>query len=181
MSEYSASTPHTCGSQQVANAMTSSRERLPSSVKASEVYQVLTSLVIHSEQVRWARLNTFLVVSSIFLAAWVGVLVGTSQFPDKNVLLFILCIPSIVLGALWTRLGWRSGEYLDDFHREALEIEAQFPNGIPRPFEVSEGRRDTARRDGEQFTSSKWLIAAIPFMFAVLFLVLAFLSWRVGS
>jgi len=92
--------------------MTNSSEKLPSSVTAPDIYQALTSLVMHSEQVRWSRVNTFLVISSLLIAAWVGVLAGTNtnSFPDKKLLLFVLCIPGSLLGVLWARLGWRSSE-----------------------------------------------------------------------
>ena len=158
--------------------MTDSAEQSRASVTTSEVYQVLTSLVMHSEQVRWSRLNTFLVSSSLFVAAWAGVLASTNPFPDKKLLLVALCILGVVFGALWTRLGWRSSEYLDDFHQKAFKMESQFPDGIPRPFHLSENRRGTVRKGTEKFTSSKWLVAAIPFSFSIFFLVLAFLSCR---
>ena len=161
--------------------MTDSAEQSRRSVTTSDVYQVLTSLVMHSEQVRWSRLNTFLVISSVFVAAWVGVLAGTKPFPDKTLLLFVLCIPGVVLGALWTRLGWRSSEYMDDFHQKAFEIEGQFPHGIPMPFHLSENRRETVRAGTERFTTSKWLVSAIPFAFSLFFLVLASLSYRLSS
>ena len=150
------------------------------SVTQSEVYQVLTSLVMHSEEVRWSRLNIFLVISSLFVAAWVGVLAGTDPFPDKKLLLFVLCLPGAVLGALWVRLGWRSSEYMDDFHQKAFEMESQFPNKMPRPFHVSEKRRKNTRERTEKFTSSKWLVAAIPVIFSALFVVLAVLSCRLS-
>ena len=168
--------------------MTNSAEQSPSSapasdVTASDIYQVLTSLVMHAEQVRWSRLNTLLVMNSLFAAAWVGVLVGinptTNPFPYKNLLLFLLCMPGVVYGALWTRLGLRSSDYMDDFHKKAFEMEGRFPNGIPMPFHLSEGRRETLRTSAEKFTSSKLLVATIPFVFAVFFVFLALLSfWR---
>ena len=161
--------------------MTNSAKQSRSSVTTSDVYQVLTSLVMHSEQVRWSRLNTFLVISSLFVAAWVGVLAGTNSFPDKKLLLFVLCIPGIVLGVLWARLGWRSSEYMDDFHKQALEMEGQFPHKIPTPFHLSEKRRENVSKSTAKFSSSKWLVAAIPVNFSVLFVVLAWLSCRMIS
>lgn len=152
-------------------------EKSGSTVTKSDVYQVLTSLVMHSEQVRWGRLNTFLVLSSLFVAAWVGVLAGTDEFPGKGFLLFILCLPGVVFGMLCPRLGWRSSEYMDDFHDKAYEMEEDFPPQVPKPFHLSENRRKNVREGTERFTSSKWLVAATPVVFLVLFLVLAALSF----
>lgn len=161
--------------------MADSPERPSSSTGAIELYQALTSLVIHAEQARWARLNTFLVAGSILVAAWVGLLVATTPIPYKRVLLLILCIAGFISGALWTRLGLRSSEYLDDFHDLARGVERTFAPELPRPFHLSEERRKTVRFGGEVFSSSKWLAAAIPFAFSVVFIVLAFFSWQVTS
>lgn len=150
-------------------------------VKPSEVYHVITSLHIYSEQVRWNRLNIFLVISSVFIAAWVGVLAGTKPFSDKTLLLIVLCLPGIVLGALWYRLGSRGSKYLDDLQMNALAIETHFPNGIPRPFHDNEKRRGTVRKGSEKFTGSAIIVSAIPAAFAVLFMVLAAISYRFNS
>lgn len=144
---------------------------------ASDVYGLLTSLVMHSEQVRWTRVNTLLVVDSIFLAAWVGLFAGTDPFGGKKILLAFLCVPGILLGLLFARLGWRSSQYMDDFHDLAYKMEGQFPQGLPRPFHGSEQRRKGVRLGVERFTSSKWLVASIPVMFAVLFAGLAVASF----
>lgn len=144
---------------------------------AAEVYDTLTTLVLHSETVRWTRVNTLLVVDSILLAAWAGLFAGTKSFPGKELLLALLCIPAIVLGILFARMGWRSTEYMDDFHYAAHEMEKHFPLTLPRPFHVSERRRETVRKGFERFTSSKIMVAAIPLVFAVLFAGLAAASF----
>ncbi len=110
-------------------------------IKKSDVYQVLTSLVMHSEQIRWARLNTFLVLSSLFVATWVDVLVGTNDFPCKAFLLFVLCLPGVFLEVLWSRLGWRSSQYIDDFHDKAHKMEEEFLEEMPCPFHLSENQQ----------------------------------------
>jgi len=157
--------------------MSDRAEESSSSVTVSDVYQVLTSLVMHSEQVRWARLNTFLVLSSLFVAAWVGLFAATDAFSGKSGLLFVLCIPGALLGVLWARLGWRSSEYMDDFHDSAYKAEDQFLPNVPKPFHLSEARRKNVREGMERFTSSKWLVTTIPLVFVGLFLILAVLSF----
>ena len=125
--------------------MPESCEKYPPPIKKSDVYQVLTSLVMHSEQIRWARLNTFLVLSSLFVAAWVGVLAGTNDFPCKAFLLFVLCLSGVFLGVLWSRLGWRSSQYMDDFHDNAHKMEEEFQEEMSRPFHLSEDRQSCRR------------------------------------
>jgi len=139
---------------------------------ASEIYALLADLVMHSEETRWSCLNTMLVVDSIFLAAWAGLFAGTKSFAGKESLLALLCTPGIALGVLFACLGWRSSQYLDDFHSQAHRIEEDFPRGLPRPFHRGEQRRRTVRSGLPRLTSSKWLVTAIPVIFAILFLML---------
>jgi hypothetical protein len=152
-------------------------EQAKSNVKDTEIYNLLTSLVIHSEQVRWTRLNTFLVIASIFLAAWAGIFVGTEHFQYKQYLLFVLCAPGIVLGVMWAVLGWRSSQYMDDFHDSAHKMEEVFDTALPKPLHLSEGRRKSVRTGMIRYTSSKWLVAAVPLLFTFLFLSLAVASF----
>lgn len=75
--------------------MTEKREVVPENPSrdrpsASDIYGVLTSLVMHSEQTRWIRVNALLVVDSIFVAAWAGIFVGTTPFAGKEWLLLLL-------------------------------------------------------------------------------------------
>jgi hypothetical protein len=148
---------------------------------ASDIYGALTSLVMHSEQTRWVRINALLVVDAIFVAAWAGIFVGTTSFAGKELLLVVLCLPGFVLGIAFAFLGWRSSQYMDDFHNQAYTLEQQFPQGLPRPFHASEKRRGSLRSGASRFTSSKWLVTAIPVGFSLLFAYLAVLPFVLQS
>ena len=152
-------------------------ERLSADVRESQVYDVLASLVMHSEQVRWTRLSNLLVVNSILVVAWAAVFAGTSGFPYKPFLLTLLCLPGTVFGVLWAFLGSRSSKYLDDFHNKAEELENGFPEQQARPFQLSEETRKTVRKGSGRFTTSKWIVTWIPVIFSLLFLGLGVASW----
>ena len=152
-----------------------------SKIEDTEIYNLLTSLVMHSEQVRWTRLNTFLVVASIFLAAWAGIFAGTDDFPYKQYLLFALCIPGIFLGILWAVLGWRSSQYMDDFHDSAHKMEDAFDERLPKHLHLSEDRRKGVRKRMTRYTSSKWLVTAVPLIFTALFLILGVASFQLSK
>ena len=156
-------------------------EPTKSKIEDTQIYNLLTSLVMHSEQVRWTRLNTFLVVASIFLAAWAGIFAGTDAFPYKQFLLFALCIPGIFLGVLWAVLGWRSSQYMDDFHDSAHKMEESFDEKLPKPLHLSEERRKGMRKRMTRYTSSKWLVTAVPIIFTALFLSLGFTSFQLSK
>lgn len=143
---------------------------------SAEVYRLLADLVIHAEKTRWARLNTVLVLNSILLATWTLLFSGTKEFIGKEFLLVLLCLPGIWLGILFSCLGWRSSQYLDDYHGLAERIEKQFPEGLPRPFHRSARRRKTLRRGLGRLTSSKWLVTYTPAIYAVVFAILAVAS-----
>ena len=154
---------------------------LKSKIDDTQIYNLLTSLVMHSEHVRWTRLNTFLVVASIFLAAWAGIFAGTDDFPYKDYLLFALCIPGIFLGILWAVLGWRSSQYMDDFHDSAHKMEEAFDGMLPKPLHLSEKRRKGVRKSMSRYTSSKWLVTAVPLIFTALFLSLVIASFQLSK
>jgi len=166
--------------------MTEKREVVPEDSSrdhpsASGVYGVLTSLVMHSEQTRWVRVNALLVVDSIFVAGWAGIFVGTTPFAGKEWLLLVLCVPGFVLGIAFAVLGWRSSQYMDDFHGQAHALEQQFPKGLPRPFHASEERRQALRSGAFRFTSSKCLVTVIPLGFSVLFALLSMVPFLLLS
>ena len=161
--------------------MSNGEDRTEPTIKADQVYQTLVSLVEHSEQVRWTRLNTFLVVASIFLAAWAGIFAGTNNFEFKSWLLFALCCPGFVLGVMWACLGWRSSQYMDDFHDTAHKMEATFNGQLPKPFHVSESRRKGLKKGISRYTSSKWLVMAVPALFTLLFVALGIASFELNK
>jgi hypothetical protein len=146
------------------------------SIANKEIYQTLVSLIIHSEQIRWARLNALLIFDSIFIAVWAAIFTKSEAFPGKCYVLFILCIPGIILGFSWSRLGWRSSEYMDKFHSMAHMIENEFPEELQRPFGESEKIREYARKKPQIFSTSKTLVTYVPLMFSLIFLLLAVLS-----
>jgi hypothetical protein len=149
-------------------------------VTESEIYRTLTSLVMHSEQVRWMRLNVFLIQSSIFVAAWVTLFAKTDPFAARPFLLALLCLPGIVIGFVWAFLGKRSSGYLDDFHKLAEDIERRLPAEVARPFCRSEERRSSVRSGFGRITSSKFLVTYVPIMFSLFFLALFVLSFILG-
>ena len=146
-------------------------------VAESEMYNVLTSLVIHSEQIRWTRLNTLIVVESILVGAWVALFVGIDPFEDKAVLLTSPCILGIILGFIFAPLGRRTSDYLDDNHEFAETMEQGFPNRCPRPFLKSKERRESVQKGCMRVTSSKNLVTFIPLVFSLFFIFLLLFVW----
>lgn len=160
------------GIANMSEANTNREQKAEAQISPSELYGTLTSLVMHAEQLRWTRLNTYLVVASVSLAAWAAMFAATSEFPYKSWVLCLLCMPSFVLGVLWGVLGWRSSCYMDDFHDQALDVEKHIPLDLPKPFGASEKRRKEVRSSLQKFTSSKLLVTIVPLIFSLLFLVL---------
>ena len=143
----------------------------------AQVYSLLASAVTHSEQVRWTRLNTLLVVNSILVVAWAAVFAGTQDFAHKSWLLTLLCLPGVVFGVLWAFLGSRSSRYLEAFHRKAEEIETRFPQDQIKLFHLSEKIREPVRKGFKRLTSSEWIVTWVPIAFSILFLGLILASW----
>jgi hypothetical protein len=149
-------------------------------VTESEIYSVFASLVIHAEQIRYSRFNTILVVNSILILAW-AVVAGTSHFQGKTLLLISLCSVGFIAGCLWACLGYRSSQYMDDFHKGAYRMEKDFRiKKRYRPFHKSEARRRlTKRKWSGRLTSSMWLVICMPLIFSGIFLLLIVASLSV--
>lgn len=144
-------------------------------IEARDVYAQLVALVVHSEQIRWGRLNVLLVISSIFATAWAVVFAGTQTFLFKKALPVLMCMPGVLLGPAFAYLGKRSSDYLDCYYDLAKQIEGTF-QGLPKPFHASDSIRQTVRSGWMRGTSSRALVTRIPFLFAVFFLTLATVS-----
>ncbi len=149
-------------------------------VTKANVYEALTSLINHAEQLRWNRVNTLLVVNSIFIGAWVGVFVATKAFIGKALLLAVLCAPSVILGYLFAVLGQRSNGYMDDLFDIASKMESEFLDALPKPLSAIKLRRQTLCEGIDKYSTSAWIVVAIPRFFGILFLLLAFASLIIG-
>lgn len=143
-------------------------------------YEILNSLIVHSEQTRWTRLNTLLIVDSILLVAWATIFASTPYFPFKPLLLTGVCIPAIIFGFLWAPLGFRSSRYLDAFHKRAYTIEEVLPESEKQPFHLSETIRQEVKRGIKKYTSSRSIVTWLPLVFSILFIILAASSWFIN-
>ncbi len=149
-------------------------------VTKANIYETLTSLINHAEQLRWNRVNTLLVVNSIFIGAWVGVFVATKAFIGKALLLAILCAPSVILGYLFAVLGQRSSGYMDELFEIASKMESEFSETLPKPLSAIKSRRQTLCTGIDKYSTSTWIVTAIPIFFGILFFLLAFVSLIFG-
>ncbi len=147
------------------------------SSSAGEIYAALVTMAIHAEDLRWARLNTLLIVDSLLLAAWVGIFAATSDFVGRPLFLAALCVPGVFLGVPFAFLGSRQSEYLDEYHSLGISLEKSFPEPFPRPMSLNEARRATVRTGWRRLTSSKQLVISIPLAFSALFMGLIVASF----
>lgn len=143
----------------------------------SQIYNLLTSHVNNSEQIRWMRFNTLLVVNSILILAWAAVFSIKPDFAYKPILLTVLCIPGFISGILWSFLGKRSSNYLDTFYKSAKGMEEEFPNEVCQPFHLIDDKREQSKKGLRVLTTSEWIVTWIPIIFSTLFLYLIFISW----
>lgn len=150
--------------------------------KSSEIpitiYTALVELVTHTENIRWGRLNTFLTMSSIMIAAWAILFATPVSTCLKKALLAFLCIPGILLGPAFSALGRRSSEFLDLYYELALQMEKTFPENVPKPFLTGQEkiRHEVLHKRSKHITSSRWLLKVIPLLFTGVFLFLVIVS-----
>jgi len=145
-------------------------------ITPSTLYQVLCSLVNQSEQIRWTRLNNFLIANSIFVLAWAAVFVTDNiAFPIKQIALTWICVPGLVTAILWGPLGRRSSNYHDTFHELARSLESKLPDKSPKPFREVQPERDEAQK--QCVTSSRFIVTYVPLGFGLFYAGLIALSW----
>ena len=142
------------------------------------LYSAATNLAIYSEQSRWARLNSYLVVNSILLVAWATVFASQSG-DHRSSVLAVLCLPGIALGILWAFLGERSSQYLDILHSSIEKFEKSIPVEMSlRPFLEIAGLREKVRGGGKltKLTSSRTIVIGVPIVFSLLYVFLGVIS-----
>ena len=142
------------------------------------LYTAATSLAIYSEQSRWSRLNSYLVVNSILLVAWATVFASQSG-NNRSCVLAVLCLPGIILGIIWAFLGERSSQYLDILHSSIEKFEKSIPVEMSlRPFLVVAGPREKIREGGKfnKLTSSRAIVIGVPLVFSLLYVFLGIIS-----
>lgn len=133
-------------------------------------YDLTVQLIMHSECLRWTRLNTLLIVASILLVAWVT-LFKSNDIPLRPLLLIILSIVGVILCAPWSCLGHRSSIYVDKFNELAVKME----HGDGPLTSVSFPLR--SRINGFiKLTSARTIVTAVPLMFATIFIILLIVS-----
>ena len=118
------------------NGAESTKRYLPNNLG---VYSVLVSLVQSSEQVRWTRLNSFLVLESFLFTAGTSLLLlwkppkGTCLLENQvSTILTVIGGLGIIFALLWALLLRQSSRYLHEYLRMAKKMDSSFPE--PRPF-----------------------------------------------
>lgn len=154
----------------------------PEPAKLVEVYKIYHQIIKASEDHRWIRLNTLLVVSSIFVLAWAAIYTSASNSnhlsAETRIILTIICLPGILCGFSWSFLGRRSSKYLDDCYDEALNLEEPLSSvGTQMPYTMMNPIRLKVKTGWRQITASKWLVTYVPLVFMFLFVALLCVSW----
>jgi hypothetical protein len=134
---------------------------------ANTLYQTTGSAVFQAENIRWARLNNFLLLESILAVAW-GVSFTNDDLRAYPLLLSVVCGLGIVFGIQWAGLGYRSSKFVNMFHGLAEKMEAGHG-----PFTAS---REYRRQHWGIFKSATILVA-VPILFVTLFSALMLVSW----
>ncbi len=137
-------------------------------------YAVMATLQTYSEQARWARLNTFLVLESLLFAGWTTMNLRGGEIAGKDVLLILFSLLGICLGIVWSILGYRTSRYHNALQEFAAELEKK--SNVDGPFRVIKRIRDFGPKSGGAFSSANWIVVWVPILLALLFLVALWLS-----
>jgi len=144
------------------------------------IYETLRNLEIYSEQSRWTRLGSLLIVESILLVAW-SALFTNDPFPLKQWLLTALCATGLLFGLIWAVTGNRLSSYHKVFDEAARDLEKSFEAVSVKPYHLKDPLREQTKISlMHRLTSGRSIVAAVPLVFSMLFAFLAVVSWLDG-
>ena len=129
---------------------------------------------MHSgEQVRWARLNTFLVWASILFVGWCTVYVaGKTDWPARTIMV-VVSVLGVLSGVFWCSLLYRSNKWHKYFLVLVLHREQSF---APTDRSHTNGQATFSRGFMMKVSSSTRLLVAIPAVVAALYVGLLVLA-----
>jgi hypothetical protein len=144
------------------------------SVDDNARYAAAVTLMATSEQVRWARLNTFLVANSILFLAWVSLfaLPGLTD-PAKEWIMSAVCVLGFFSSTGWAVLGKRGSDHLRFYRDTAITFEQSgppAPSAIPNWNVVEKGKGIVGHP--HKLWSSEFLVSYCPLIFGVAYAVL---------
>ncbi len=155
------------------------------------VYQAATHHWAHAEQIRWTLLYNYLMASTILLLAWATVFAGNHTSVPATAVLVLLSLAGASVSAIWILLGRRAsafvekyalgGRALENCLKPDLSSAAANPSSYVGPFtSAHELRKDfekgTKKGDWARVTQTHRVVAAVPIIFLVLYLVLLVIS-----
>ncbi len=139
----------------------------------SDKYGSIVQLVIHAENISWNRFNNFLLADSVLVIAWATIYSSEQDSCASRVIQSLICLLGFLFGIAWASLAWRSRDYVDMYFNLGRRVE----NGK----DISEiklfQRPPCSQPCNFKLISSRFLITAVPILFAVLYLVMIFVTW----
>lgn len=136
-------------------------------------YGAIVQLVIHAENISWSRFNNFLVAATVFVIAWATIYSAELDFCAARFIQAFICLLGFFGGIAWAFLGWRSRDYVDMYFDLGRRVE----NGK----DISEiklfQRPPCTLPCNFKLISSRFLLTAVPIVFAVLYLAMFVVTW----
>lgn len=137
-----------------------------------DIYGAVVQFVIHAENISWNRFNNFLLAASVLVIAWATLYSQASDSCGSRVIQSLICLLGILCGIAWAFLGARSRDYLDKYIDQGSEMEKGYDKSAIKLFPDPPGTRPN------QFiySSSRFLLTAVPIAFVVLYLAMLFVT-----
>lgn len=139
----------------------------------SDKYGSIVQLVIHAENISWNRFNNFLIAASVLVIAWATIYSSGQDSCASRVIQSFICLLGFFCGFAWARLGCRSRDYLDMYFELGEEIEKGKDESEIKLFQ----RPTDIRPNRFIYSSSRFLLMAVPIAFALLYLAMFVVTW----
>jgi len=170
------------------NTLPSNSITQPSDEVLLRAYETVTQHWIHAEQERWQILYNFLTANAILVVAWSAVYSAT--ITSKPVFLITLSGVGLLVALLWVAICTRVNDFIGLYADLGHKAEERLRLHTYGPFQVAQRMRHTPgpkknQQEEVHFlhwpgrkVSSRAFVLIIPCLFAMLYIVLMFLSIR---
>lgn len=148
----------------------------------AELYQAASQQWAHAEQIRWTLLYNYLMASTILLLAWATVYAAQSTLRSRPWILVLLAAAGTVVSLAWVGLGLRASSFVDAYAQLGKALEGQLSENDVGPFaQAAQHRQKITGWAGR--TTSWRIVAGVPALFALVYLVLCGLAvkWILGA
>lgn len=137
------------------------------------IYGILVQLAVHGQENKWWMLYIFLTFNS-FLLLSCAALFGVQEFSIAHrILLTAFCAAGTFIDMCWYYMAHDYVKASNLYSDRAVDAEAVFPEGLPKPFT----ERKNQRAQKHHWGTSEFVAKALPRVLIAIYATAVLLAW----